>query len=277
MNAKQKALYKQRSTIKSDNIFCYFLEKYSMLSDEIMCVIPKIFLMIPDCNTVRQLYQNKYCVNSVYDYGVKYFKTVFIEIISIHFYAGRHLTNTTHIENFREGISRDVSANYIYHDTMWLLYRDEWFDQYFSQLKVDVFDFYRDRQLTNKYLSSEKNKIWVVRSKNLLDDGTYVHKEGYDKYVASLQGFILEKYYGKENIIFTNFTYNTRAAILPPNCTVNGSFCIFMPKEKDLKVDLSLYATEEFRRYYAIVKNLSKFTINVDSNSIYYIGVKRDV
>ena len=88
---------------------------------------------------------------------------------------------------------------------MWLLYRNSWFDEYITNIKLDTFDFYRDRQLTNKYLSDKKKKIWVVRSKNLLDDGTLIHKEGYDKYVDSLDGFSLANYYGKEQIIFTNF------------------------------------------------------------------------
>lgn len=277
MTAAQKAKYKSYVRIKSDNIFCYFMDKYAKLSDEIMCVIPKIFLMIPDCNEIRNIYQESYNVRAIYDYGVKYFKTVFIEIISVHFTKEFSLLDTAHIENFREQIVRDVPPQYIYHDTMWLLYRDEWFDAYFEQLKVNVFDFYRDRQLTNKYLSNEPGKIWVLRSKNLLDDGQFVHKDGYDKYIDDLSNFILNRFYGKEQIVFTNFTYNTRAAILPADCTVNGSFCIFFPKEESLKIDLDLYATEDFRRYYAIVKNLSKFTINVDSNSIYYIGVKKNV
>ena len=88
-----------------------------------------------------------------------------------------------------------------------------------------------------------QDKIWVLRSKNITDDGKLVHKDGYDKYVHDLKGFVLSKYYGKENIIFINFTYNTRAAILPKNCTVNGSICILEPKDDKINLDLSMYAT----------------------------------
>ena len=247
------------------------MHKYYLLTDEIMCVIPKTFIMIPDANEIRLEYQNSYYVSSIYDYGVKLFKEVFIEILSISF--SKTKTETTYVENRSFNIFRYLKHGYIFHDKMWLIYRDEWFDEYIKKLKLDCFDFFRDRQLTNKYLKNS-GKIWVLRSKNLLDDGTFIHKSGYDKYVDSLDGFQLSKYYGKENYVFINFTYNTRGAVLPKNCTVNGSFCILLPKQKDLKINLSLYATEDFRRYYAIVKNLSKFTINVDSNSIYYIGVE---
>jgi DNA (cytosine-5)-methyltransferase 1 len=276
LTAVQKKEYKNYVNTNSENIYCWFLEKYSKLADEIMCVIPKTFLMIPDCNEVREIYQLNYRVKSIYDYGVNYFKDVFIEIISVHFTKDFANTNKTHIVNLKEKIVRDVPCDYIYHDTMWLLYRDEWFDEYINTLKLNTFDYYRDRQLTNKFLSSEKSEIWVVRSKNLSDDGKLQHIDGYDRYIKSLEGFVLKKYFGRENIIFTNFTYNTRAAILPKNCTINGSLCILFPKEENLNIDLSLYSTDEFRRYYAIVKNKSKFTINVDANSIYYIGVKKN-
>jgi len=276
MKASQKKEYSKLGLSKSDNIYCLFLDKFRSLSNEIMCVIPKTFLMIPDCNDVRNSYQNEYYPSSIFDYGVKYFKEVFVEILSIHFKKKDIDNCMTHIENMLEGIIRDVPSEYIFHDKMWLLYRDEWFDRYIKKMQLDVFDFYRDRQLTNKYLTNNKEKYWVIKSKNVLDDGTIIHKDGYDKYVDNLDNFILKKYINKKYIIFTNFTYNTRASVLPDNCVVNGSLCIFFPK-KDVDLDLSLYSTSEFRKYYAIVKNLSKFTINVDSNSIYYIGVMKNV
>ena len=272
MNALLKKKYSSYSFLDTDNIYCLFMYKYSLLSDVVLCVIPKTFIMIPDANETRNIYQKQYYVSSIYDYGVKLFKEVFIEILSVSFTKTK--TEKTYIENRAFNIYKFVDHGYIYHDRMWLIYRDEWFDNYIKELELDCFNFFRDRQLTNKYLKNS-GKIWVLRSKNLLDDGTFIHKAGYDKYVDSLDGFQLSKYYGQENYIFINFTYNTRGAILPKDCTVNGSFCILIPKKNSVAIDLSLYATDDFRRYYAIVKNLSKFTINVDSNSIYYIGVKK--
>ena len=274
MDASLRKKYRKKFENINDNIFCLFMKKIQEIAEDVMIVIPKVFLMIPDCNDTRELYQNRYNIVSIYDYGVKFFKKVFIEILSIHFsntYEGR-----IYIRNYIDDEETFAEQRYIYHDRMWLLYRNSWFDEYITNIKLDTFDFYRDRQLTNKYLSDKKKKIWVVRSKNLLDDGTLIHKEGYDKYVDSLDGFSLANYYGKEQIIFTNFTYNTRAAILPADCTANGSFCILLPKADDLTVDVGFYATDEFRKYYAIVKNKSKFTINVDANSIYYIGVRKN-
>lgn len=276
LKAYEKRKYAKYNLYNSDNIYLLFMERYQTLADDIMCVIPKTFLMTPDSNEVREVYEKNYRVSNIFDYGVHYFKDVFIEIISIYFTKTFIENQMVHLENPEANIDKFVKYNYIYHDKMWILYRDEWFDDYIKELKLDAFDFYRDRQLTNKYLSNEKGNIWVVKSKNLLDNGEIIHKLGYDRYVNTLEGFTLKKFYGKENIIFTNFTYNTRASILPSNCTVNGSFCILLPKDDKININLQIYSTKEFRKYYSIVKNLSKFTINVDANSIYYIGVKKD-
>ena len=73
-----------------------------------------------------------------------------------------------------------------------------------------------------------------------------------------------------------NFTYNLRAALMPKDVIVNGSVAILYPKLNNIdvnKIDLSIYSTDEFREYYSIVKSKSKFTINIDKNSLYYIGV----
>ncbi|MBO4395939.1 MAG: DNA cytosine methyltransferase [Eubacterium sp.] len=274
MKAAQKKAYKNSFGFVNDNIFCLFMKKINGLAKDVMLVIPKVFLMIPDCDDTREIYSSEYGIVSIYDYGVKFFKKVFIEILSLHF--SKDYTGELYIRNYVEDEEKTVKQGYIYHDTMWLLYRDKWFDRYIKKLRLGVFDFYRDRQLTNKYLSDQKKNIWVVRSKNLLDDGSIVHKPGYDKYVDSVEGFSLSRYYNTKPIIFTNFTYNTRASILPDGCTVNGSFCILLPKDHIDHVALDFYASEDFRKYYAIVKNKSKFTINVDANSIYYIGIEKE-
>lgn len=272
MKGEQKIKYRTVNINKYENIFCLFLEKCNELSNDIMCVIPKNFLVIPDCNKLREYYQDNFSMYSIHDYGVNYFEKVFIEILSIHFTKDN--ISKTHIENRELCIIKNVKTNYIYHDKIWLLYRDRWFDEYIKTLKLDVFDYFRDRQLTTTNTTKNKKKIWVIKSKNLNDEGKFVHIKDYDTYINELDSFNVKKFFNRSPIVFVNFTYNTRASILPKNAIVNGSFCILIPKTKLTKIDLSLYSSPDFRKYYSIIKNLSKFTLNVDLNTIYYIGVK---
>ena len=156
---------------------------------------------------------------------------------------------------------------------MWLIYRNEFFDEYIKKFELDYFDFYRDRQITNKYLKNS-GKYRVLRSKNILDDGQIISIENYDRFIDDPTPFLFSKYLNMDAIIFPNFTYNIRASKLPKNTLANGSIVIAYPKNgQDInQINTEVYSTKEFREYYSIVKNKSKFTINIDRNTIYYIG-----
>jgi DNA (cytosine-5)-methyltransferase 1 len=140
-------------------------------------------------------------------------------------------------------------------------------------MQLDVFDSFRDRQITKSMLS-DKGKIRVLRSKNMQDDGTIIDKEGYDKYIDDVSSFQVGKFLNKQPIIMVNFTYNTRATVLPDNMIPNGSIAVLLPKVEINKDELSFYSTPDFRKYYEIVKSKSRYTLNIDESSLYYIGKK---
>lgn len=259
---------------KSNNLFSFFMDRYHTLSDEIVVILPKSFIMASEYNTIRAKYES-FGIHRIVDFGVKYFKTVFVEILSLHF--DKNYTGSLAVENKLEKLILTQPCNYIFHDKCWLLYRDSFFDAYFESLTPDVFDFFRDRQITNSKMA-DTGSIWVLRSKNILDDGTVVHRKGYDRYIekADLGKYAVSQFLNKNAIIMPSFTYLTRATRMPDGCVANGSIAILIPKMGESQsIDLSLYATDDFRRYYEIVKNKAKFTLNMDSNSIYYVGVKK--
>lgn len=269
--AKYRSMYEVG---KSNNLFSFFMDRYHALADEIVVILPKSFIMASEYNTIRAKYE-AFGIHRIVDFGVKYFKTVFVEILSLHF--DKNYTGTLRVENKLEKLKLTQPYNYIFHDKCWLLYRDRFFDEYFESLVPDVFDFYRDRQITNSRVANT-GSIWVLRAKNILDDGSIVHREGYDKYIeeADLGNYAVAQYLNQNAIIMPSFTYLTRATRMPDGCVANGSIAILVPKFEDASdVDLALYATTDFRHYYEIVKNKAKFTLNMDSNSIYYVGVKR--
>lgn len=257
-----------------NNLFAFFMKKIGRLSNEIIIIIPKTFLMAAEYSNLRKDYEKKPIV-LINDFGVKYFKNVYVEIISIHF--KENYKKDTIIE---DKVNNNIIIQpqfYIIHDKCWLLYRNKWFDKYIKEMKLNVFDFFRDRQITNKYLK-ENGKYRVLKSKNILDNGEIINIKGYDKYINNIENFNASKFLNSAAIIMPNFTYNTRATILPQNTIPNGSIAVLLPKNDEIlkNIDLNLYSTQEFRDYYGIVKNKSKFTINIDSSSIYYIGVKND-
>lgn len=270
LKSKELSKYKDIVSITSGNIYGLFLEKIYPHADNIIMVLPKNFLMTPELNELRKKYES-YDIVSLIDYGVDGFKEVFIEIISIHFQ--KKYNGKIYIENKRDKTIRYVNQKYIFHDKMWLIYRNDFFDKYIKNFELDYFDFYRDRQITNKYLKNN-GKYQVLRSKNLLDNGEIVNIKNYDRFVDDPKQFLFFKYLNKDAIIFPNFTYNIRASKLPKNTLANGSIVIAYPKNgQDIShIDTSVYSTKEFREYFSIVKNKSRFTINIDRNTMYYIG-----
>ena len=196
--------------LKIKNLFGLFLLKIYKSSDNIICVIPKNFLMADEFEPIREKYQN-YALVSICDFGVKYFKKVFVEILSIHF--------TTHYsENLivRDYINNEILSHpqgYIFHKHVWLPYRNSFFDEYIKTLNLDVFSSFRDRQITNSMLK-DSGLIRVLRSKNIKDDGSIEDIQGYDKYIDNISDLQVSKYLNQSPIIMVNFTYNTRATIL---------------------------------------------------------------
>lgn len=257
---------------RTKNLFALFMLKLFGVADDIVCIIPKNFAIADEFYSIRKVYE-KYPIVRICDFGVKYFKKVFVEIISIHF-SKQHKGNTI-VVDYINNRNYNQPAGFIFHEKLWILYRDKWFDEYIKSLQLDVFDFVRDRAITNSHLA-DSGKIRVLRSKNIEDDGSISSRPGYDKYIDDISRFPIGSYLNTDSIIMPNFTYNTRATILPKNTIPNGSIAILLPKMILGDIDLSLYATAQFRRYYAIVKSFSKFTLNIDNCSIYYIGVKND-
>ncbi|MCK5510273.1 DNA (cytosine-5-)-methyltransferase [Candidatus Parcubacteria bacterium] len=259
---------------KPSNLFDFFMRKLFKSSKELILIIPKTFLMAAGYEEIRKLYE-KFSIVFIGDFGVKFFKRVFVEIISIHF--KKDYKKDIVIESLLKNKKIFQKQKYIFHDKVWLLYRNRWFDQYIKKLLLDCFTFFRDRQITNKYLKN-KGKIRVLKSKNITDSGNIVNISGYDSFIDDINDFNVKKHVNSKCVIMPNFTYNTRASKLPNNCVPNGSIAILMPRDSKLKnkIDLQFYSTDAFRRYYAIVKNHSRFTLNIDASSIYYIGIKNN-
>lgn len=256
---------------KTKNLFALFMVRFHGYADDIVCVIPKNFLMADDFEAVRRLYQD-FPIVSVCDFGVRYFRKVFIEILSIHFSSGH--TGTLRVTDFVNGRSYEHPQGYIYHDRLWLIYRNGFFDDFISRLELGCFSSFRDRQITNPKLSSH-GRVRVLRSKNILDDGSIADIPGYDRYIDDPTPFKVASYLGSGAIIMPSFTYNTRATLLPPGTIPNGSIAVLTPLREGMEVDLPFYATTEFREYYGIVKSYSRFTLNIDNCSLYYIGIRK--
>ena len=140
---------------------------------------------------------------------------------------------------------------------------------------------FRDRQLTNKLLSSS-GELRVLKSRNLSDDGKAILDiPGYDSYIsyAAAKPLSVFQYLDAPNVYLTpNMTYKPRMMKKPPHCVVNGSLAILIPKGGIVPTEkqLAYFSSEEYRAFYQIARNFQTRSLNVDACSVFFYGLLRD-
>lgn len=268
---------------KSNNTASYFLEKATRISDNVVMIMPKFLLNTSEYSKTRE-YLSRFHINSIVDFGEKGFEGVLIETICISINMKSNPGNTK-ILSVPYSISYNQKQSYITDEKLpyWIIYRDKFFDELYNNMEFDIFEVFRDRQITNNNTTKEKKGVWVVKSRNISDDGTKIeHIDNYDQYIDEneLKTLSVYKYINDENIYLTpNMTYKPRVCKKPNGAIVNGSVAILIPKnnielsEKDMK----FYSTEEYRNFYKIARNYQTRSLNIDNTSVFFFGKHKEL
>jgi DNA (cytosine-5)-methyltransferase 1 len=265
----------QMSNKETTNIFSFFIEKSLKMTSYLSFITPKSLISTPEFNKTRDLLSS-YEVEKIVDFGEKGFKGVKIETIGF-------IVKTTHVENYivrvESYITNDIKYyenNYIFSDYFpyWLLYRNKFFDSVASKMTFNVFESFRDRQIT-KANTKPEGKYRVLKARNL-ESCSIKNIDGYDVYVDEPKSFVVSKYMNMKNaIIVPNLTYYPRAAMLPKNSITDGSIAILLPKEdiKITKKNLTYFSSSEFEKFYRIARNFGTRSLNIDKNSVFFWGL----
>lgn len=260
------------------NLAGFFLQKSIELADYTLLVMPKYFLSSPDFELTRKRVANKK-VEKIIDFGEKGFKGVLIETIGILVNSTEH-QNQTEVYSITKNISNTISQDIMTSAEFpgWIIYRDEFFDKISKKMTFDVFTVFRDRQITNKNTST-KGDVRIIKSRNISRDGRNIEKiDGYDAYIneSDLSNFSVSKYLERDDVFLTpNMTYYPRVIRKPKDTLVNGSVAILEPK-KDIEIKdehISFLCGDQFEKFYAIARNYSTRSLNIDANSVYFFGL----
>ena len=262
---------------KNKNQFELFLEKSLTLSKTVGLILPKSFVSSPEYNDLRNRVENKN-IHTIVDFGEFGFRGVKIETIFLMTNGNFKLNNNI---NFFSYINRDYQSkpqNYIMDKNYpyWLLYRNNYFDNISRTLKFNVFNFFRDRQITKKDTYAY-GKIKLIKSRNI--DKRGIKKiNGYDSYLNDYKKFQVSKFLNKKNLyLVPNLSYYPRACRLPEDSIPDGSAAILIPKN-GLKVsnsDLKYFSSSEYVEFYRIARNFGTRSLNIDKNSVFFWGLKK--
>lgn len=277
---KNLALYRKNATNKdTQNIFSFFIDKALTLSKTVALVVPKSVINAPEFQITRQQLITAN-INRIIDYGEKAFKGVKIETIA--FIAdqtdkdNQHITIESHIQ---ETLIQNCK-NYFFSDNFpyWLIYRNSEFDQIAQKLEFNVFQSFRDRQITKAHTQNSGN-VRVLKSRNI-GNNEIIDIEGYDSYVDSVAPFSVGKFINRKNVVMIpNLTYKPRAAFLPENSIADGSVALLTMKKHEkilTQRDLAYYATPEFEQFYRVARNYGSRSMNIDNHSVFFFGLLKD-
>ncbi|MGP4082717.1 DNA cytosine methyltransferase [Pseudalkalibacillus sp. R45] len=269
---------------KTKNLSEMFLEKCMRHSDCVALVLNKTILSTGEFAETRDLL-SKMRIDSIIDFGRYGFTGVSIETMCLVVYPRKKPKDTTvysmkYNKRYIQKQSYITDKKYPY----FIIYRDKEFDAVANKLDFDVFTVFRDRQITKSITSVTKGKdsLWVIKAKNINDDGLGVtHIEDYDVYLQkqAAESLSAYKFVNDTSVYLTpNMTYNPRVIENIPNTIADGSVAILIPKTlfRLTAKQKSFFSSKEYRRFYAIARNLSTQSINVDKTSVFFYGVLKD-
>ena len=272
-------LHRNRNTV-TKNLSEMFLEKCLDIADYTALVLNKNILSAGEYDMTRDFLRTMR-IDSIIDFGRYGFTGLSIETICIAIQPKRK-PRDTFIHNMKYNFRIWQLQTYITDDTYpyFIIYRDAAFDKVAGKLLFDVFNVFRDRQITkkNSTLVKQAGFLRVIKARNILDDGTILDIEGYDTFIDPKECSTLSvsRYLGDHTVYLTpNMTYNPRVIPNLDGCVPDGSVAILIPKTPIHLTDgqMQYYTTEEYRKFYLTARNLSTQSINVDSKSVFFYGV----
>jgi DNA (cytosine-5)-methyltransferase 1 len=283
LKGKKKYL-EQNINKNTNNLSEMFLEKSLRHSDCVALVLNKTILSTYEFIVTRDIIKEKN-IDSIIDFGRYGFTGVSIETMCLVIYPNRKPKNTF-IYNMKFNKVYEQKQSYITDSKYpyFIIYRDEEFDNVAKKLEFNIFNVFRDRQITKKMTTSKEtlNSLRVIKAKNIVDEGGNVSNiKGYDQYISNdvAQSLNAYKYVNDTSVYLTpNMTYYPRIVKNIPNVIVDGSTAVLIPKQQlDLSPkQIKYFSTDEYRRFYIIARNLSTQSINVDRTSVFFYGRLKD-
>lgn len=281
-NINLKQYRKEAYNSKTTNIFSFFLEKALNIAKNVALIAPKNLLNTPEFELSRELLSKKN-ISSIIDFGEKGFKGVLIETMAIIINTVSKPSKTLILSKTQQLFCLQ-RQNYIVNKQYpyWLIYRNEFFDNISKNMKFDIFTVFRDRQITNRMLSSS-NEIRVIKSRNISDDGSKLLSiPNYDAYISKEDAVDLSvyKFLNRNDVYLSpNMTYKPRMMRKPIGMLVNGSVAILILKNNEPPLseeELLFYSTKSFRDFYRIARNYQTRSLNIDTSSVFFFGRLRN-
>ena len=139
-----------------------------------------------------------------------------------------------------------------------------------------MFKSFRDRQITKKQ-QKNNGRFRIIKSKNIKPVKA-VHTDQ-DVFIENDKSISAFQHINRKNaFLVPNLSYYPRACYLPKNCIPDGSVAILYSDNDRTNItddDLKFFSSDEFHAFYKIARNYGTRTLNIDSNSVFFFGLRK--
>jgi len=276
------SVYKSKArNNETNNLFSFFIEKAISLGNYVSLIVPKSLINSPEFDITRKILKEQNLLK-ICDYGEKGFKGVKIETISFLLETSpKKKSEKVFVESYITQTIEEKNKGYLFSDKFpyWLIYRNEKFDEISEKMNFDIFQSFRDRQITKKITKKEGN-YRVLKSRNV-GNNEVLEIDNYDCYIDNMENLAVAKFLNRDNVVMVpNLTYYPRASFLPKNTITDGSVALLTLKNGSrlpTEQDLEYYSTKEFEKFYRVARNYGTRSLNIDNNSVFFFGLQKDI
>ncbi len=276
------SVYKSKArNNETNNLFSFFIEKAISLGNYVSLIVPKSLINSPEFDITRKILKEQNLLK-ICDYGEKGFKGVKIETISFLLETSpKKKSEKVLVESYITQTIEEKNKGYLFSDKFpyWLIYRNEKFDEISEKMNFDIFQSFRDRQITKKITKKEGN-YRVLKSRNV-GNNEVLEIDNYDCYIDNMENLAVAKFLNRDNVVMVpNLTYYPRASFLPKNTITDGSVALLTLKNGSrlpTEQDLEYYSTKEFEKFYRVARNYGTRSLNIDNNSVFFFGLQKDI
>jgi len=247
-------------------------------------IIPKAFLSTPEYNIIRRKIE-KYNVLWIADFWERGFPWVKIETIWLTISTSPlDMNNNIKLISYITDEYAIKKQDYVCDKNFpyWLMYRDIFFDKQADKLKLWIFVSKRSRSLTKSKCNVE-GKIKVISSRNIdrewklknMDDVRFIDN------LPKEYEYLINDWWSFKNgrtslLVFPNLTYKPRVWIINNTDIIpDWSLAILSTNEKIDHKKIDYISSDEYEKFYKIARNHGTRSLNIDSNSIYFIWIPK--
>lgn len=264
----------------SRNMFGLFLHRALALSRHVVMIAPKSFLSAPDFGGLRAEINAKHSVKAICDFGERGFDGVRIETIALAIESGRSQQPHDIVDVVSVPLNRKLTqkASDVFDGGLpyWVIYRDKSFNETLNAMQCGVFDAFRDRQICKRHFS-KTGKVRILKARNI--GPVRVRMTDNDFFLPEPSMFAASQFINRRDVLLTpNLAIYPRACWMPQDCIADGSVAVLRPRNGLRKItdsDVRFFSSPKFHDFYRVARNHGTRSLNVDSNSAFFFGVRR--